>query len=1588
MSLSPENKIKKLLEQVINLIEEKFPPTEAKQIKSFVQHFFNVVTPEDILERGNVENLYGTAVFYWRFASQYLPEENKIQVYNPQFEQDGWQSAHTIVSILVKDMPFLADSIRMALNKQGLTVHLMLHPILKTQRDDTGKLITISPTGNCESVIHLEVDRQTESSVLTRITNDLKQVLADVRIAVDDWKAMQDKMTEAFQELQANPPPIDSNEINEVSDFLQWAKSDHFTFLGYREYELSGKDNVLILKRIKNTSLGILRAEDSDAVSRGFAQLPLELRELAKEPNLLLLNKTSNFATIHRPVRMDYIGIKRINSQGITIGEMRFLGLYTSSAYHQPTLEIPIIRQKVQYVLSHLANNGHKNQALFYILETYPRDELFQIDLENLRQTTTGILQLQEQQRIRLFVYPDNYGRYFSCLVYIPRDQYDTEIRQRMQNVLQESFGGTHVDFNVRLTESIAAQIHFIVYTPIGTSTTVEIKEIEQQLVEITRSWSDKLHTALIEHNGEEQGTYLSRHYAKVFPVAYREDFSAHHAIYDIDKVLLATKIDSVSMSLYRPIETLDNSLHFKLFYPHTHIPLSLVLPMLENMGVKVIQERSYQVRTITNVWIHDFELLHHESSLQIEEVKEAFQTLFAKVWEKDVNNDGFNRLVLYAQLNWREIIIFRAYWKYLRQTGANFTQEYVEQALLNNPEITNLLLDLFNARCNPATDDNSIDIIQTIETSLDSVTSLDEDRILRQFLQVILATLRTNYFQSTATNDHKPYLSFKFDPHKVPNLPEPRPMFEIFVHSPRVEGVHLRGGKVARGGLRWSDRLEDFRTEILGLVKAQMVKNTVIVPVGSKGGFVVKQLPTERDAMQAEGIECYKTFIRGLLDITDNIVEGNIVPPINVVRHDEDDPYLVVAADKGTATFSDIANAISKEYNFWLGDAFASGGSSGYDHKKIAITARGGWESVKRHFRELGHDVQTQDFTVIGIGDMAGDVFGNGMLLSKHIKLLAAFNHAHIFLDPEPDPKLSWEERYRLFNLTRSNWSDYDIKLISKGGGIFSRRSKSIALSPQVQNMLGITTSTLTPNELIRTILEAKVDLFWNGGIGTYIKAKIEHHIEVGDRANDSLRIDGKDLRCKVVGEGGNLGFTQQGRIEYGLNGGRINTDAFDNSGGVDCSDHEVNIKILLDTIVANEDMTYKQRNNLLHDMTDSVANLVLQNNYLQTQALSIALFLAPSLLNVHSRLIRHLERNGKLDRELEFLPNNKTLAERKTNQLGLNSPELCVLIAYSKITLYTDLLESDLPEDPYFQTILTNYFPAPLPEQFTTEISQHPLHREIIATVSTNMVVNRASGVFIFLLNEETGYAVPDIVRAFMAAWEIFDMQNLWKEIEALDNKVNPQVQIGMIINARKQVERVSRWLLRHHHLNIVKSIATLQPGIVQLTEKLSSLIDETDKKSLDISVRNLVEVGVPEALATKINSLPMLLSALDIVEIASNTETELGHVATLHFMLGTKFNLGWLFDKISELPRDTRWASLSRSALRDDLYRTHRKLTIVVLRIDATEPQAQIDTWLDQKQSCITRCQQMLVDINNIENPDLSVLSVALREIRNLL
>ncbi len=1002
------------------------------------------------------------------------------------------------------------------------------------------------------------------------------------------------------------------------------------------------------------TGLGILRETDQKPHSLSFAKLPPEVRSLAHAANLLNLTKANSRSTVHRPSYLDYVGVKRFDAEGEATGERRFLGLYAFSAYSVSAFEIPIVRRKVGYVLERAGfpEGSHNEKDLLEILETYPRDELFQIEKEELFEIAMGILHLQERQRVRLFVRRDTYGRFFSCLVFVPRDRYNTGIREKMQEILQRAFDGTNVEFNVRLSESVLARLHFIVYVAPGENPDYDASAIEERLAETTRSWTDNLYEALIEHFGEERGIELFHKYRDAFPPGYRDGFLPRTAVADIARIEELESEEDIEMSLYHPLEEPENFLGFKLFRLGEQTSLSGILPLLEDMGVEVVDERPHKIEPAgsQSVWIYDFGLLQEaDGELQTGEVREIFQNAFARAWRGTVENDEFNRLVLRARLTWRQVTVLRAYCKYLRQAGTTFSQNYMEDALFANPHIARLLVELFEARLDPSrqarAEAETERLRGEIEEALDEVVSLDEDRILRNFLNVTLATVRTNYYQRTPEGEPKPYLSFKFDPSEILVLPLPRPKFEIFVYSPRMEGVHLRGGRVARGGIRWSDRREDFRTEVLGLMKAQMVKNAVIVPVGAKGGFVVKRPPTQggREALQDEVIGCYKTLIRGMLDLTDNLAGDRVVPPEDVVRYDEDDPYLVVAADKGTATFSDIANSISADYGFWLGDAFASGGAHGYDHKEMGITAKGAWESVKRHFRELGMDIQNEDFTVAGIGDMSGDVFGNGMLLSRHIKLVGAFNHLHIFLDPDPDPETSFQERERLFKLPRSSWSDYDESLISEGGGVFSRTAKSIPLSPEVREMLGVEEETLTPNEVIRALLKAKVDLLFNGGIGTYVKSSEETNADVGDRTNDAVRVDGGELECRVVGEGGNLGFTQRGRVEYALGGGRIYMDAIDNSAGVDCSDHEVNIKILLDSVVEDGDMTEKQRNELLVEMTEEVGRLVLRDNYEQTRAISNALALAHPMIDVHIRYIRALEEAGSLNRELEFLPSDE---------------------------------------------------------------------------------------------------------------------------------------------------------------------------------------------------------------------------------------------------------------------------------------------------------------------------------------------------------
>ncbi len=1599
---------RELIDAVLAQVRQHVPAAQRNGVEEFVTQYYAGTAFEDLADR-DVANLYGAALAHWNFLRTRTPGTPKLRVYNPQLEQHGWQSTHTIVEIATDDMPFLVDSVRMALNRRGLTTHLVIHPVMQLRRDGVGRVVEVLATGAredghlTEAVMHLEVDRQTDQEILDGIVADLEAVLRDVSAAVEDWLPMREKLSAIISELKENPPPVDARELEEGMAFLEWMSADHFAYLGYREYELVGTDGAEQLRATPDSALGVRRESSDGDVSQTFASLPPEIRRLAREPTLLTITKANARATVHRPSYLDYVGIKRFDADGKVIGERRFLGLYTSAAYNRRPRAIPLLREKVARAMSRAGypRSSHAAKALINILETFPRDLLFQISDDGLFTTAMGILHLQERQRIRLFVHRDPFGRFYSCIVYVPRDRYTTEVRRSIQDLLARELGGEDIEFDVRLSESVLARLYFIVRVPPGSQADFDVSEIEARLREITRDWADDLRDALLDHCGEEQGLSLYRRYGNAFRADYRERYVPRIAVYDIEHMeTLADEEHSLAMSLYRPLEAPDGVLQFKMFHAQRPIPLSDALPMLENMGLRVEEEWPSEIRRAdgTCVWMHDFSMKYSgKREFDLDEIRDKFQETFARVWRRDVENDGFNRLVLRAMLGWREIVILRAYSKYLRQAGWTFSHRYIQRALAFSPHIASMLVQLFHARFDPDqqrdTEHSSDELVAAIRSALVEVANLDEDRILRSLLGAMLATLRTNYYQTGDNGQPKSYLSFKFDPKEVLELPEPRPMFEIFVYSPRVEGVHLRGGPVARGGLRWSDRREDFRTEVLGLVKAQMVKNAVIVPVGSKGGFVPKMLPSGggRKAIQAEGITCYKTFIRGLLDLTDNLVAGSLVPPPRVVRRDGDDPYLVVAADKGTATFSDIANGISQDYGFWLGDAFASGGSQGYDHKAMGITARGAWESVKRHFRELGVDTQTTDFSVVGIGDMAGDVFGNGMLLSRHIKLVGAFNHLHIFLDPQPDPETSFKERERLFAMPRSSWEDYDQKLVSKGGGVFPRSAKSIPLSEQMRALLGVENTNMPPNDLIRALLRTSVDLLWNGGIGTYVKSKDEHHDAAGDRANDGVRIDATELRCKVIGEGGNLGFTQLGRIEFAANGGRMYTDAIDNSAGVDSSDHEVNIKILLDDVVQNGDMTGKQRNRLLAEMTEEVGSLVLRNNYVQTQAMSLARAQAPQMLEVHARLMRQLERDGELNREVEFLPGKEEIDERMSVERGLTEPELSVLLAYVKIGLFKQLLVSDLPGDCLDGEELTHYFPTPLRERFRALMPSHRLAPDIISTELANEIVNRAGMTFIFRLSEETGADSADISRAYMIARQVFDMPTAWAEVEALDNVSEAKVQTDMLLEGRKLVERASRWLLRNRPqpLDVAANTAYFADGARAVARVISEVVPEDGRAQMEKGVARLVAAKVPEELARRVAIYKELFSTLDIVEVAKSEQMSVEDVSAVYFSLGEELDLHWMRDQIIALPRDNRWQALARAALRDDLHSQERLLTRDVLRQESTKPDAgsRIAAWMTRNDVAVQRCRQVLADLKGGPKADFAMLSVAMREIRSM-
>ncbi|HEY1714770.1 MAG TPA: NAD-glutamate dehydrogenase [Solirubrobacteraceae bacterium] len=1595
-----------LIESLGQTVGRQLADQAPDSYQEFVRQYYHWVPAKDLADRDQAD-LCGAVVAHWQTARHRERGEAKVRVYNPERERDGWTSPYTVLEIVSDDMPFIVDSVIMELSRQGCNIELMIHPVMRVVRDGNGELAQVLEPGGMafgfltESVIHAEVAHQSDPDRLAVLRAGVELVLEEVRAAVEDWAEMRAKTTALATELRRQAPPAGPHELIETEAFLSWLADEHFTFLGYREYVLSPGVQSAELTAVDGSGLGILRGT-SRSQSKTLTGKALAL---ARSPHPLVLTKANSRATVHRPAYLDYVGVKQFAPDGTVLGERRFLGLYTTTAYKTSPRDIPLLRDKVERVLGHAAfpPDSHDAKGLIDILESLPRELLIGIDTEDLFEIAIGILGLGERQRVRLFVTADQLDRFVSCTLCMPRDRFNTENRQRAGRILAEAFGGAQVDWRLHLSESLIVRVDYVVHTPGGVPETYDVAEIEARIAESTRAWTDQLRAVLIAAHGEQRGGELYVRYGQAFPPAYRADRSADSALLDVDRIEELIAAGHPIIDIYRRPAESENLIRCQLLSAR-RVSLSDVVPTFEHMGAKVVDERPYEVSPTgtSPVWIYDFGLTCDPQGLA--RAGTSFADVIIAVWSGHLEDDRLNGLVMGAGLSGREITIIRAVLRYLRQAAVAFSDAYMTETLLRHPTIAVGLVRLFEARFDPDSADaaRAEALIAETEAEIDEVQSLDQDRILRNFLAVVLAMLRTNYYRLAPRSDPPEplaYLSFKLDPAKLDVLPRPRPRFEIFVYSPRVEGVHLRGGKVARGGLRWSDRREDFRTEVLGLMKAQMVKNALIVPVGSKGGFVVKRPPKTGgpDALREEGIACYRTFLSGLLDITDNYAGSEVVSPERVVRYDDDDPYLVVAADKGTATFSDIANEVSAQYGFWLGDAFASGGSHGYDHKAMGITARGAWESVKRHFREVGTDVQSDEFAVVGIGDMSGDVFGNGMLCSEHTRLLAAFNHAHVFLDPNPDPAASYAERRRVFELGRSSWSDYDTNVISPGGGVHARSLKSIPITPEVKAALGIEADHLSPNELIHELLRAPVDLLFNGGIGTYVKAADESHSEVGDRANDPVRINGAELRCRVVGEGGNLGFTQRGRIEYALSGGpdgdggRINTDAIDNVAGVNTSDHEVNIKILLDEAATEGEMTEEERNALLVQMTDAVGGQVLYGSYTQTQALSVAGAQAVSMLDVHARLIRRLEQVVGLDRELESLPSEKTIAARRNDRRGLVSPELATLMAYGKIFLYSELVESDFPEDPYLMRDLERYFPPPLPERFAEHIRHHRLRRELIATVVANQLVDRAGMTFAFRLAEETGAGAPQLARAYAVARDVFEMRGFWEAVEALDNRIEAGTQLSMLIEGRRLVERAARWVVRagpRAGIDVTAMTDRFAPAAQVLAGALPDVLRGQDADRFAERRADLEAGGVPAQLAHRVASMQSLLSVFDIVVDAGLTGSEQPLVTEVYFAISARLGLDWLRDRVLELPRTDRWQSLARAALRDDLYRLHRSLTREILlsaaEFDATEP---VEDWLERNAPAVARADAVLADVRASREYDTTTLPVVLRELRSL-
>jgi glutamate dehydrogenase len=1604
-------------------------PLSIEGLEGFIGDYYQHLAEEDARSYPR-EVLVARASNHREVASLRRPGQAKIAILD---EEDS-----SVVFVVTDDMPFLVDSVNAELVRQHAAIKLVVHPLfVATRNRETGELVKVNRVpahigissgdtaampslshliaqgehaSHMESWIAVEINRISEEA-RTALLEGLNRVLNDVRAAVEDWPKMRQKALQISETLDQVANPAQIAELRQAKDLLRWLDDGNFTFLGYREYDLVTVDGEDVLELREDSGLGLLRAA---ADSPHIQHLTDTGRKKAREKRALVITKANSRSTVHRSAYLDYIGVKSFDAAGNVNGERRFIGLFATSAYTGSVREIPIVRDKVDAVLrsAGFPPDSHSGKDLLGILETYPRDELFQIEVPDLAATALGIQKLQERRRTRLFLRPDIYGRFMSAVVYLPRDRYTTNVRLRIEQELRETFQAVSIDYEARMTESALARLFFRIRLPKNADVShVNTEELEKRLVRAARSWSEGIAEVLREGRDPTEAKELAAIWAEAFPASYRVDYEVEDALEDIARFekygaaaerAVGARQERPGVHVYLPEgagATLEEDARVKLYMLEPK-SLSQILPYFHNLGLEVLDERPFEIETADRRDFFLYDLgLKYPAGVDPLSTGQLLADSFGAAVTGAAESDAFDRLVLREGLQWRQITVLRAYARYMRQMGNTNSFGFMADTLLANADVTRGLSALFAARFDPAlSNDERLDaqesVRQELAASIEKVATLDADRVLRTFVNLIEATLRTNYYQN------KPHLSFKLDPTRIEGLPFPRPMFEIWVYSPRVEGVHLRFGKVARGGLRWSDRREDFRTEVLGLVKAQTVKNAVIVPTGAKGGFFAKKLPdpaADRSAWMAEGVESYKTFIRGLLDLTDNLVtEGDgerLVPPSNLVRHDDDDSYLVVAADKGTATFSDIANGLAVEYGFWLGDAFASGGSVGYDHKAMGITARGAWESVKRHFSELDLDTQTQPFTVVGVGDMSGDVFGNGMLLSRHIRLLAAFDHRHIFLDPNPDEEVSFVERQRLFELPRSSWDDYDKSLISEGGGVYPRQAKSIPVSPQVRAALGLPAETaeLSPPELLRAILLAPADLLYNGGIGTYVKASTESNASVGDKANDAIRVDGRDLRVKVVGEGGNLGMTQRGRIEAALQGVILNTDAIDNSAGVDCSDHEVNIKIFVDRMVAAGKLSAEERPAFLASMTDEVARLVLEDNIDQNILLLNDRTKVAEWSPSYERLMDWLEKSADLNRDLEALPSTEVLRERLQQGQGLTSPELSVLAAYAKIELTAALRDSDLADDTWFRKTLRAYFPQQLRERFDAELDTHPLRREIVATVIANDMINLGGITFAFRVMEETSASEVAVAKAFVALREIYELDAMVGELNTLPASFPTEHWSTVHLDVRRLLDRAVRWLLTQGSVArpISDVVSEFKPLMDPMRTRLLDYLRGDDRARVAGWLETAREWELPEGLALRWAELFESFVLLDIAKIARVRKDPVEEIAAVYYTVFNRFHADSLLERISSLPRQDRWQALARAALRDDLYSTVSDMTTAVLDATAAadSPEARLKDWESQNAEQLGRAKSMFDEVNALETDDMASLSVALRLLRSI-